>query len=157
MVSHVDDRLEELVVERLSDPEHAAGVSAYRARTNERLEQLRAEIEQCEELQTALTARLARREIPLAAFDDSNALLVADLAELTAQRDALSGSDGGGPVTELDAEECRAEWKAADLAGKRVMLKRALGRNRLYIDPATRGRKFDPNRVRLGPPPDHPS
>ncbi len=158
MVSHVDERLEDLVVERLSDPEHAAGVSAYRARTNERLEALRAEIEQCEQLQTALTARLARREIPLAAFDENNALLVSDLAELTAERDSLSGTGssdtGAGPVTELDAEQARAEWQGADLAGKRTMLKRALGRNRLFIDPASRGRKFDPHRVRLGPPPE---
>jgi site-specific DNA recombinase len=37
MVSYVDERLEEFVVERLSDPKHAAGLSAFRARRNERL------------------------------------------------------------------------------------------------------------------------
>jgi hypothetical protein len=36
------------------------------------------------------------------------------------------------------------------------MIKRALGRNRLFIDPAKPGR-FDPNRIRLGPPPNHHS
>lgn len=158
MVTHVDARLEEFVIERLSDPEHAAGLSAFRARTNERLAQLRAEIERCEELQAALTARVVRREIPLAAFDENNAVLVADLARLTGERDALPGGvgdDGSGSV--MDAEECRAEWGAADLVGRRAMLKRALGRNRLFVDPSKPGRNFDPDRIRLAPPPDHPS
>jgi hypothetical protein len=153
-VNHVDRRLEEFVVERLSDPEHAAGISAFRARTNERLEQLRVEIERCEQLQAALTARLVRQEIPLAAFDESNAVLVKDLARLTAERDALPGGNGDdGSSAVMDVEEVRAEWKAADRVGKRAMIKRALGRNLLFIDPATPGRNFDPNRIRLGPPP----
>lgn len=109
------------------------------------------------QLQAALTARLVRREIPLAAFDESNAVLVKDLARLTAERKALpGGNDGHGPNAVMDAEEVRAEWDAADLVGQRVMLKRALGRNRLFIDPATPGRHFDPNRVRIAPPPGRP-
>jgi site-specific DNA recombinase len=155
-VNHVDERLEEFVVERLSDPEHAAGLSAFRARTNEQLERVRAEIEQVEQLQAALTARLVRREIPLAAFDENNALLVKDLARLTAERGALPGGNGDDDtIAVMDAEEVLAEYKAADLVGRRTMLKRALGRNRLFIDPAKPGRTFDPNRIRLGPPPSH--
>lgn len=75
-----------------------------------------------------------------------------DLAKLTAERDALPGGGDGGPVTVIDADEISAEWTAADLAGKRAILKRALGRNWLYIDSAKSGRNFDPTRIRLGPP-----
>jgi site-specific DNA recombinase len=97
-----------------------------------------------------------RREIPLAAFDENNALLVKDLARLTAERGALPGGNGDDDtIAVMDAEEVLAEYKAADLVGRRTMLKRALGRNRLFIDPAKPGRTFDPNRIRLGPPPSH--
>lgn len=154
-VAHVDNELRKLVIARLSDPKHAAGVSAYRARVNENLGKIRAEIERCEEVQQALAARLARREISLAVFDESNAVLVKDLATLTAERDALSSGDTSGPETELDAEEAATEWEDADYAGRRVMLKRALGRNQMFIDKAKPGRHFDPKRVRLGPPPGH--
>jgi site-specific DNA recombinase len=119
------------------------------------LKQLRAEIERCQSLQVALSARLARREIPIEAFDESNALLVADLAKLTAERDALPGGNSDDDrVVVMTADEVREEFRAADRVGKRAMIKRALGRNRLFIDPAKPGR-FDPDRVRLGPPPDH--
>nr|WP_276307379.1 zinc ribbon domain-containing protein [Amycolatopsis antarctica] len=143
-VRRVDAVLEEFVAERLSDPEHASAVSATRARTNERLAGVRGEIEDCESIQQALADRLARREITLAAFDGSNARLVEDLARLTAERDALPGGVDG-PVEAIDPDEVRAEWDDADLAGQRGMLARAIGTGqRLYIEPVTPGRKFDP-------------
>jgi hypothetical protein len=80
---------------------------------------------------------------------------VADLAKLTAERDALPGGNSDDDrVVVMTADEVREEFRAADRVGKRAMIKRALGRNRLFIDPAKPGR-FDPDRVRLGPPPDH--
>ena len=45
-VNHVDKRLAEFVVGRLSDLEHAAGWSTFRAQTNERLDWVRVEMEQ---------------------------------------------------------------------------------------------------------------
>jgi hypothetical protein len=89
------------------------------------LRQLRAEIERCQSLQVALSARLARREIPIEAFDESNALLVADLAKLTAERDALpSGNSDDDRVVVMTADEVREEFRAADRVGKRAMIKR---------------------------------
>ena len=148
-----DKQIELLVVKRLSDREHAAQVKAYTTHRAERLAAVRAEIADVEELAEALSERLGRREMTLAAFDKANRPLAAQLAALDAERLSLE-SGALGPVEVATPEEIAAQWDNADPPEKRTMLVRALGRWRLVVGPGSRrqGRRFDPSRLRLVPP-----
>jgi DNA repair exonuclease SbcCD ATPase subunit len=142
-----------LVIARLSDPEHAAQVSAFTSKRAERLTEVRTEIEQVRRLQEGLAERLGRQEMELTAFDVANKPLAAKLATLTEEREALE-SGGLGPLDAATAEEIATEWdalgEADDVEGQRVMLRRALGRHSLVIDRArNRAPRFDVTRLRL--------
>ncbi|HEX5115151.1 MAG TPA: recombinase family protein [Pseudonocardiaceae bacterium] len=149
----VDRELRALVVERLSDPEHAAQMSEYSTQRSERLTKVRQDIAQCEQLAEALSERLGRMEMTLAAFDKANKPLAARLAALTAERKSLE-SGSLGPLNVATEDEIEAEWEAADIEGKRTMVRRALGRFSVIVKPARRkgGNKFDRSRVGLVPP-----
>ncbi|MGH3451890.1 MAG: recombinase family protein [Haloechinothrix sp.] len=153
-VRSVDRELRIFVLRRLSDPRHAAAVSAAGSKVAERLAQVNEEIANCEQLQRALSDRLGRREITLDSFDAANEPLAADLAKLTAERQALSGGNPDGPTTPQSAAELDEQWQAGDIAAKRAMLTSALGRDRLVIDRYEQnGRKmFDKSRIRLVEP-----
>ncbi|HEX3790439.1 MAG TPA: recombinase family protein [Pseudonocardiaceae bacterium] len=155
-VPAVDRELRGLVVQRLSDPEHAAQVTAFTSKRTERLTQVRAEIEQTEQLQEAMAARVGRVEMTLTAFDAANQPLAARLAGLRQERDSLESGDLG-PLTVATRDEIEAEWdtlgEVGDVAGQRAMLRRALGRHHLILDRATsRAPRFDPTRLRLAAP-----
>jgi len=113
---------------------------------------INAEIADDEELQGALSERLGRKELKLAAFDRANAPLVRNLTDLYAEREALSGGSPQGPVTAQPAAVIAAQWDAADTSERRSMLTQALGGSTLYLDKyVTRpGRRvFDRNRLRV--------
>ena len=152
MMPQADRELRLLVIERLSDPEHAAQVTAYTTKRAERLAQVRADITEIEELAEALSDRLGRREMTLTAFDKANKPLAARLAELVAERTSLE-SGQLGPVTVATRDEITEQWDTADPVGRRTMLTRALGRWSVVIDPPRKsGPVFDRERVRLVPP-----
>jgi site-specific DNA recombinase len=152
VMSGADREIELLVVERLSDPEHAAQVTAYTTKRAERLAQVREDIADVEELAEALSDRLGRMEMTLSAFDRANKPLAARLAALVAERTSLESGELG-PVNVATREEIQAQWDAADPAGRRTMLTRALGRWHLVVDPPRQpGRGFDRERLRLVPP-----
>ena len=153
-VHAVDPQLRQLVIERLSDPKHAAQVSEFTSQRAQRLTEVRAAIGKCEQLQEALAERLGREEMTLAAFDAANRPVVKRLVALTAERDPRED----GELGELSAEapqEIAAEWDALgasdDVEGLRVMLRRALGqRHQVVIDRAIRrGPQLNNTRIRL--------
>lgn len=150
-----DEQIRLFVIERLSDPKHAAQVKAYATQRAERLATVRQEIAEVEELAEALSERLGRREMTLGAFDRANKPLAAQLVALEAERDSLEAGKLG-PVDVATRDEIEAEWETADPTEQRAMLLRALGRWRLVIDRGSRrnGRRFDPTRVRPVPPDD---
>lgn len=150
----VDPELQAFVVARLSDERHAEAISSARTQASDRLAAINAEIREIEDLQRALSARLGARQMTLSAFDEANEPLVRDLARLTTERQTLEVStDVPGPTQAQSEESLIAEWKAGTVAEKRAMLVRAMGRDRLVIDPFVRrpGKKivFDRERVRL--------
>lgn len=148
----VDEQIRLLVIERLSDPEHARQVSAYTTKRAERLAAVQAEIADVEQVGEALSDRLGRMEITVAAFDKANKPLAARLAALVAERQSLLSGELG-PVDVATREEIQAQWDAADPLARRTMFVRALGRWRLVVDMAgRRTRIFDPTRLRLVPP-----
>jgi hypothetical protein len=149
----VDEQVRWLVIERLSNREHAAQVTAFTSTRAARLSQVRLELAQAEQLQEALAERLGRMEMTLGAFDAANAPVVKTLAALMAERDSLESGELG-PLEVATAEEITAEWDAlvaaGDVGGLRAMLRRALGRHRLVLDRATsQSPYFDPSRLRL--------
>jgi hypothetical protein len=147
-----DSEIEALVVERLSNPEHAAQVSAYTTQRAQRLGEVRELIADAEALSEALSERLGRMEITLSAFDRANKPLAERLAALVAERTSLESGELG-PVSVATPEEIQAEWDDADPVEQRTMLVRALGRWQLVVDPPRRvGRGFDRDRMRLVAP-----
>ncbi|MGH3520871.1 MAG: hypothetical protein ACRDQ7_26555 [Haloechinothrix sp.] len=150
-VRAVDRELRIFVLRRLSYPRHAAAVSAARSKVAERLAVMDDEIAKCEQLQRALSDRLGRREITLDSFDVANEPLAADMAQLRAERQSLSGGTPEGPTEPQSVEALDAEWQDGDIAAKRAMLTSALGRDRLVIDRFDRNGKrvFDKSRIRL--------
>jgi hypothetical protein len=152
-----DKEIETLVVSRLSDPEHAAQVSAYTTRRAQQLAAVKEAIAEAEELSEALSERLGRLEITLAAFDRANKPLAERLATLREERTSLESGELG-PVNVATAEEIQAEWNDSDPVGRRTMLVRALSRWSLVVQPPRRaGRGFDRNRLRLVPPDTEPT
>jgi len=151
----VDRELRAWVIARLSDSRYAAALEAARAQVADRLTALNAEIHDCETLQEALSERLGRRELTLSAFDRANTPLAKTLAELYAERDALSGGAPEGPTTAQSAETVAAQWDAADTVERRAMLTQALGSSTLYLDRYVKRpgpRVFDRDRLRLVDP-----
>jgi hypothetical protein len=153
-VRQVDGQLKAFVVSRLSDSRHAAAVAAARSQVADRLTAVNTEIAECEVLQSGLSERLGARKMTLGSFDQANEPLVADLARLYAEREALSGGDPDGPTEVQSADTVAGQWKVGGVADKRAMFVNALGRDRLVIDPynglfANGKRAFDPSRIRL--------
>jgi site-specific DNA recombinase len=160
-VRATDRRLKALAASRLSDPDHAAAITAAREQVAEELAQVEQEIRQCEQLQRALADRLGRREIDLDAFDLANEPLAEDLARLRARRDELKDSpdaithDGTGstgrPVQVQSAEEIADQWEHGSISERRGLLLSALGSSVVFVDPFERGGKrvFDPTRIRV--------
>lgn len=148
--ARVDEELPGMVVERLSDERHAKEVEALRTEVAGRLAAVREEIENVEALQDALSARVGARKMRLEAFDVANEPLAADLARLVAERDALVEASPEGPGKPASVATLEAEWTNGDLAERRAMLTRAIGRDRFVVFPSeVEGRKaFD--RKRLG-------
>lgn len=153
-VRAVDQQLKEFVISRLSDSRFAAAISAARSQVAERLGELDTEIAECQRVQQAIADRLGRREMSLEAYDAASAPLTRDLARLQAERDALSGGQPEGPTVAQSAEAIAEQWKAADTGDRRAMLVKALGRHKLYLDPATKTgkRTFNRNRLRVAEP-----
>ena len=107
----VDPELRQLVIERLSDPKHAAQVSEFTSQRAQRLTEVRAAIGKCGTAPGSTRQRLGREEMTLAAFDAANRPVVKRLVALTAERDSLED----GELGELSAEapqEIAAEWDA---------------------------------------------
>ena len=148
----VDRELKALVVARLSDSRYAAAVEAARSQIAERLTAVQSEIAECEALQAALSERLGRREIRLAAFDRANEPLTRTLTTLYQEREALSGGSPDGPSTAQPAAMVAARWDAAATTERRSMLAQALGSSVLYLDKYQKRpgpRVFDRERLRL--------
>lgn len=161
-MNHVDTELRLLVIARLSDSRHARAISAARARVSERLNTLNAEIKEIEDLQAALSDRLARREIKLETFDASNRTLNADLAPLLAEREELTGGSLEGPVRAMSAAQVARDWDAAEQSEdcvqiRRGMLADALGTDEVWIMPGQRGVGWKPERVQLVDPSNPPT
>ncbi|MGB3438587.1 MAG: recombinase family protein [Actinophytocola sp.] len=161
-LARVDQSLRELVIARLSDREHMATVRQFVTRNTTRLRELTTDIDSAERTQEALSERLGHGELSLAAFDKANRPLVARLAALTAERDALREKVGAPAAGEVGAGavssgEVAAEWDALNaeggVEGMRVMLRRALGGTHAVViaKAASTGRRWDPARVRLVP------
>jgi site-specific DNA recombinase len=149
-VRATDLELRSLTMARLSDSRYAAAISSARSQVAEELAAVREEIAQCEQIQSALSERLGRREITLDAFDRANRPLGEDLARLRVRREELSGGSSDGPVRAQRPEEIAARWDAGDISEKRALLTSALGSTILYVDPYQRSGKrvFDPTRIR---------
>lgn len=150
----VDAEIRLLVIDRLSDPGFAAALSAAYAAVSDRLAEINREIAECEEVQTALSVRLGRREINQKAFDVANRPLVADLARLTEERKALMSSGGSGVVAALAPAEVARLWDEAEIPQRSAMLRQALGSDTLILNKAARKgyQKFDVTRLRIVPP-----
>lgn len=134
-VRATDKRLRALTASRLSDPRHAAAVSAARARVAEELTRVRKELAECLRIQEALTERAARREIALDAFDRANGPLQADIARLKARDTELSGGNLDGPLQPQSMEEILRQWDEGEISDKRTLLRSALGATTIYVDP----------------------
>ncbi|OAP29021.1 hypothetical protein A4R44_00815 [Amycolatopsis sp. M39] len=149
----VDREIRGLVIAIMSDPNHAAAIKVARALISDRLATVEAEIRECEERQEAIAAKWGARKMTDKAFDKANEPLVKDLARLNAEREELTGGNPNGPTEAMSREEAAEKWDAADVGEKRAMLRDALGRDTLYVDPAEgKGfRRFDPKRVRVEP------
>ncbi|HEX5403157.1 MAG TPA: recombinase family protein [Pseudonocardiaceae bacterium] len=147
----VDPELRVFVVSRLSDERHASAVSAARSQVEERLATVNAEISEVEGLQRALSARLGARKMTLDAFDEANEPLVVDLARLGAERDSLQGTSTPGPTRAGSRESLIGQWDAGTVEDKRAMLRDALGRDWLVIEPFVRqpGEKIVFDKARL--------
>jgi hypothetical protein len=151
----VDRELRTLVVARLSDSRYAAALSAARSQVADRLTAVNAEIADCEGLQKALSVRLGRRAMTLAAFDQANEPLAKDLAVLYAERDSLSGGSVGGPITAEAPAVIGARWDTADVTERRSMLIQALDDSTLFLDRYRQRpgpRTFDRERLRMVDP-----
>lgn len=149
----VDRELRALVISVLSDKKHAAAIKTARAHISDRLADIQAEIAECEQRQEAISEKFGLRKMTEKAFDKANEPLMADLERLYAERDALTGGAPEGPTEAMSRDEVEAKWEAANIAEKRAMLRDALGRDTLMIDPAVRNgkRTFDPERVKVDP------
>ncbi|MGH4025402.1 MAG: recombinase family protein [Pseudonocardiaceae bacterium] len=154
-VRAVDRELRALVISVLSDAKHAAAIKTARARISTRLAQVDAEIAECEQRQEAIAAKFGARKMTEKAFDKANEPLAADLARLYAERDTLTGGHPDGPIEALSETEATEQWDRADNAQRRALLTEALGRNKLFIDPAQRDgfRTFRSSRIRVEPAP----
>lgn len=154
-VRSVDRHLRALVITRLSDKRYAAALEAARAQIADRLTEVNAEIAECEELQTALSERLGRRAMSLAAFDRANEPLAKSLAKLYAERESLEGGSDDRPAVAQSAAEVEAQWITGNNTERRAMLKQALGASTLYLDRYVQRpgpRVFDPARLRVVDP-----
>jgi len=147
----VDAELLAFTVRRLSDARHASEVSALRSQAAERLAAVRSEIAEVETLQEGLSARVGARKMSLEAFDVANEPLVRDLAALLAERDVLADGVPDATGEPESAEVLEQEWIDGDVAERRAMLARAIGRDKLAVFPSTRTgkRAFDRTRLRL--------
>lgn len=150
----VDRELRALVISVLSDAKHAAAIKAARVRISHRLAQVEAEIAECEERHEAIAAKFGARKMTQKAFDKANDPLMADLEQLYAERDSLTGGHPDGPTEAMTEAEATEQWDNADNAQRRALLTEALGRNKLVIDstPPGRVRRFTSSRVRVVPP-----
>jgi DNA invertase Pin-like site-specific DNA recombinase len=154
-VRAVDRHLRALAITRLSDTRYAAAVAAASARVADRLTEVNAEIADCEELQNALSERLGRRAMSLAAFDRANEPLAKSLAKLYAERESLEGGAIRGPAGAQAAAEVEAQWDEGTNTERRAMVKQALGAAVLYLDRYVQRpgpRRFDPDRLRVVDP-----
>ncbi|MGH3797713.1 MAG: recombinase family protein [Pseudonocardiaceae bacterium] len=153
-VRSVDRELRALVISVLSDAKHAAAIKAARARISVRLAQVDIEIAECEERQEAIAEKFGARKMTERAFDKANDPLMADLARLYAERDALTGGHPDGPTEAMTVTEATEQWERADNAARRTLLTEALGRTKLFIDPAERTtrRRFTSTRIRIDTP-----
>jgi site-specific DNA recombinase len=156
--AHCDAQLRVMTIARLSDARHAQAISAARAQVSERLTEINAEIVEIEQLQSALSERVGRREMKYADFTKSYDFLQRDLDALVRERDALSGGPtADGPVRAMSSEDVARQWdNAEDVVARRAMLRDAIGPDQVRILPAPRtGGVFAPGRIVLVPT-DHP-
>lgn len=149
----VDRQLRGLVIAKLSDAKHAAAIRAARARVSDRLAQVEKAITDCKRLALSIAAKLGNLKMTEEAYDQANEPLMAQLARWEAEKEELTGGNPEGPTKAMSKEEAAAQWDAADVADKRAMLRDALGRDTLFVDPAdkTGFRTFNPKRVRVEP------
>jgi hypothetical protein len=150
---HVDAEMRKFVLRRLSDPRHAAAVSAANAKVAKRLAEVMAELKECYDLQESLSARLGARKITEKAFDAANEPLVLDIARLEAERYSLKDAKAPAPTRAQSAEILAAQWDNGTVPERRVMLSNAIGRDLVVVDPynglfVNGKRAFDPARIR---------
>ncbi|MGO1052982.1 recombinase family protein [Crossiella sp. CA198] len=151
----VDQQLRELVLERLSDPRHAAAIKQARDAAADELAQAQAKITQIQIIQKGLTERLGRLEIDLDAFDRANLPLATQLRAL-AEREKMLNSDAPVAVEVISRDALAEEWESATVPERREMLIRALGRDRIAVKKSHHPKSgavrfFDPKRVRIVP------
>ncbi len=149
-VRRVDEVLRSLALDRLRDVRHVEKIARVRADAVERVAEIDAELREARNTQDGLGERLGRGELALSTFDRAMEPLGRRMARLAAERDSLTG---GMPdaVPQVDPDEIAKRWDDADLAEQRALLRQALGRDRLVLDPAGRTgpRTFDRARVRV--------
>jgi hypothetical protein len=136
-------------IARLSDPEYAHAIAVARAEVSDRTAELKAEIAEIEQLMSALSDRLGRREIRLADHDRSYKLLMEDLEPLIAERDSLPGAING-PAEVLSADEVAARWDKSTTLQRRALLTEAIGPDHQFRIMPTRSRGnpvFDTSRI----------
>jgi site-specific DNA recombinase len=147
----LDEAAGTLSVAILSDPQNATAVAQAQAEQSELAAELDEAIARDEGLALALSARLGRGELSLDRYDATVKPLDERLTELRAQRAALADS-GSEPPPDA-GEQWQARWDAADLAGKRTLLRMALRGRPILVGPADRAapRVADAvGRIRLG-------
>jgi len=135
----------------LSDPQNATLVAQAQAEQSELAAELDEAIARDEALALALSARLGRGELSLDRYDAAVKPLDERLTELRAQRAALA--DSGSEPPQDAGEQWQARWDAADVAGKRTLLRTALRGRSILVGPADRAapRVADAmGRIRLG-------
>ncbi|HEV7974830.1 recombinase family protein [Amycolatopsis sp.] len=149
----VDRELRGLVLARLTDKKQASAIKAARALISDRLAAVQTKIDASEARQEAIAAKWGADKMSEKAFDKANEPLIAELTKLYAKRDELTGGNPEGPTEAMSREEAEEKWKRADNGERRAMLRDALGRDRIFLDPADKAgfRKFTAKRVRVDP------
>jgi hypothetical protein len=131
-----------LVIEILSDPRNTAAIETAAREIASESARLDLAIAEAEDVAEALADRLGRGEIALNRYDVAIKPLDQRIANLKAERAALS-SPGSSPAPQLLLEASREQWQrrwdAADHKERRDLLKMALRGRHLVIAPMERG------------------
>jgi recombinase/resolvase-like protein len=129
-----DEAAAALAVAILSDPKNMAAIAQAQAEVSDQAAKLDEAISADEALGLALSDRLGRRELTLDQFEAAIGPLNERLTRLRAEREALGDCVNEPPPGSNG--RWRTRWDAADVAGKRTLLRMALRGRPLLVGPA---------------------